>query len=112
MVMSPPRLRPPTDCSTNYRPVLSSKRAPQDEGQRNFQAKEIKKKNLVMGPKLAPNTRTGRPTDRRSQHQLKSLLVTSLHSVSDISPILFAEQNVTSGTFGGDFVVSVTTLCF
>jgi hypothetical protein len=40
---SPPRLWPLTDCTINYRPVLSSKRAPQDEGQSNFPAKETKR---------------------------------------------------------------------
>jgi hypothetical protein len=34
---------PLTDCNTNYRPVLSSERAPQDEEQSNFPAKEGKK---------------------------------------------------------------------
>jgi hypothetical protein len=68
--MSPSRLWPLTDCTINYRPVLSSERAPQDEEQRNCPAK---KKNLVMGPKGVPDTKTDRPTDRRSQHQLNSM---------------------------------------
>jgi hypothetical protein len=67
MVMSPL-----TDCATNYRPVLSSERAPQDEEQSNCPAKERKKKNLFMGPKGVPASKTDRPTDRRSQHQLNS----------------------------------------
>jgi hypothetical protein len=70
--MIPPRLLPLTDCTTSYRPVLLSERAPQDEEQSNCPAKERKKKNLVMGPKGVPDTKTDRPTDRRSQHQLNS----------------------------------------
>jgi hypothetical protein len=34
MVMSPPRLWPPTDCTTNYRPVLSSE-SPRVEAGKN-----------------------------------------------------------------------------
>jgi hypothetical protein len=34
----------------DYRPVLSSERAHQDEEQSNCPAKEKKKKNLLMGP--------------------------------------------------------------
>jgi hypothetical protein len=55
-----------TDCTTNCRPVLSSERAPQVEKQSNCPAKERKKKNLVMDPKGAPDTKTDMPTDRRS----------------------------------------------
>jgi hypothetical protein len=73
MVMSPPRLLPLTDCSTNYTRVLSSESAPQDEEQCNFPAKGRKKKILLMGPGRVPETRADRPTDRRSQHQLNSL---------------------------------------
>jgi hypothetical protein len=40
--------------------------APEEE-QSNSLTKERKKKNLVMGPKGVPNTKTDRPTDRRSQ---------------------------------------------
>jgi hypothetical protein len=40
-----------------------------DEEQSNCPAKERKKKNLAMGPKGVPDTKTDRPTDRRSQHQ-------------------------------------------
>jgi hypothetical protein len=58
MVMSPLRLLPLTDCTTNYRSVLSSEKAPQDEEQSNCPAKGRKMKNLVMS------------NDRRSQHQL------------------------------------------
>jgi hypothetical protein len=39
---------------------------PQDEEQSNCPAKEIKKKNLVMGPKGMPDTKMDRPTDHRS----------------------------------------------
>jgi hypothetical protein len=35
-----------------------SEREPQDEEQSNFPAKEKKKKNLVMGPKGVPDTKT------------------------------------------------------
>jgi hypothetical protein len=68
--MSLLRLWQLTDCTTNYRPILSSERAPQDEGQSNCPGKERKKKNLVMGPKGVPDIKMDRPTDRRSQHQL------------------------------------------
>jgi hypothetical protein len=44
--------------------VLSSERAPQDEEQSNCPSKERKKKNLVMGPKGTPDTKTDRSTDR------------------------------------------------
>jgi hypothetical protein len=73
MVMSPLRLSSLTDCTTNYTFVLSSERAPQDEEQSNCSAKERKKKNLAMGPKGVPDTKTDRQTDRRSQHQLNSI---------------------------------------
>jgi hypothetical protein len=69
--MSPLRLWPLTDCTTNYRPILSSERAPQDEEQSNFPAKQMENsKNLVMGPKGMHDTKTywltDRPTDRPS----------------------------------------------
>jgi hypothetical protein len=70
IVMNPPRLWPLTDCTTNYRPVLSSGKASQDEKQSNCLAKEKMKKNLVMGQKRMPDTKKDRPTDRQSQHQL------------------------------------------
>jgi hypothetical protein len=38
--------------------VLSSEREPKDEDQSNFLAKERKKKNLVVGPKGVPDTKT------------------------------------------------------
>jgi hypothetical protein len=41
--MSPPLLWPLTDCATNYRPVLSSERAPQDEGQSIVRQKKGKR---------------------------------------------------------------------
>jgi hypothetical protein len=65
VVTSPLRLWPLTDCTTNYRPVLSSERAHQDEEQSNFPAKERKKKNLVMGSKRVPDTKTCWLTDSR-----------------------------------------------
>jgi hypothetical protein len=67
MVVSPPQLCPVTDCTTNYRPVLSSERALYNEEQSNYPTKERKKKNLVMGPKGVPDTKADRTTDRRSQ---------------------------------------------
>jgi hypothetical protein len=79
MVMSPPQLWPLADYTTNYRPVVSSERAPQDEEQSNCPAKERKKKNLVMGPKEMPDGKTDRTTDRRSQHQLNSTELNCLH---------------------------------
>jgi hypothetical protein len=38
---------------------------PYDEEQSNCPARERETKNLVMGPEEVPNTKTGRPTDRR-----------------------------------------------
>jgi hypothetical protein len=46
------------DCTTNCRHVLSSERAPQNEDQSNCPTKERKKKNLVIGPKGVPDTKT------------------------------------------------------
>jgi hypothetical protein len=63
---------------TNYRPVLLTERAPQDEEQSNCPAKETKKNNLVMDPKGVPDTKTYRPIDRRSQHQLNSVVIESV----------------------------------
>jgi hypothetical protein len=37
--------------------------------------KKMKKKNLVMGSKGVSDTKTDRPTDRRSQHQLNSTYI-------------------------------------
>jgi hypothetical protein len=62
MAMSPPRLWPLTDCTTNYRPVLFSERVPPDKGQINCLAKERKKKNH----------QDGQATDHRSLHQHNS----------------------------------------
>jgi hypothetical protein len=67
--MSPLPLRPLTDCTKNYRPILSSERAPQDEEQSNCPAKE-RKKVWSWVPK---GCRT--PTNRRSQHELNSTLL-------------------------------------
>jgi hypothetical protein len=50
-------------CTANYRPALSSERAPQDEEQSNFPAKERKQQNLVMDPKGVPDTKTPGLTD-------------------------------------------------
>jgi hypothetical protein len=44
----------------------------QDEEQSNCTAKGRKKQNVVMGPKEVSYTKTDRPTDRRSQHELNS----------------------------------------
>jgi hypothetical protein len=74
MAMSIPLVWPLTDFTTNCRPVLSSERAPQDEEQSTCPTREKKKENLVMGPKGVPDTKTDRPTDRRSQNQLISTL--------------------------------------
>jgi hypothetical protein len=71
--MSPPRFSPLTDCTTNYRPVLSSERAPKDEEQSNCLVKERKKKHLVMGPQGVHETKTDKTTNLRSQHQLNSI---------------------------------------
>jgi hypothetical protein len=78
MVMSLPRLWQLTYCTTNYRLILSSERVP-DEEQSNCPTKERKRKNLVMGPKWVPDTKTDRLTDRRSQHQLNSTESTVCH---------------------------------
>jgi hypothetical protein len=39
--------------------------APQDEEQSNFPAEERERKNLGMGPKGVPDTKTDKPTSRR-----------------------------------------------
>jgi hypothetical protein len=57
MVMSPPRLWPLADCTTNYRPVLSSERAPQDEEQKNFPAKKGKSEIWSWAPNGCPTPR-------------------------------------------------------
>jgi hypothetical protein len=77
-----------TDCSTNYRPVLSSERAPQDEEQSNCREKE-REINLVIGPRGVPDTKTDRPTDRLS-HQLSSVRVyPALRRVGILVPPLY-----------------------
>jgi hypothetical protein len=50
MVMSPPRLWPLADCTTNYRPVFSSERAPQAEEQSNCLAKQKEEVKSGHGP--------------------------------------------------------------
>jgi hypothetical protein len=66
-----------TNCTANYKPVLTSERAPHDEEESNCPAREKKKKkkNLVMGPIGVPDTKTDRPTSRRPQDQLNSVNV-------------------------------------
>jgi hypothetical protein len=46
-----------TDCTTNYRPVLSSEREPQTKNKAAVRQKKGKKKNLVMGYKGVPTPR-------------------------------------------------------
>jgi hypothetical protein len=56
-----------SDFTANYRPVLSSKRAPYTK------KKEIvKQRTLKSGhePQRAPDTKTNWPTDRRSKYNL------------------------------------------
>jgi hypothetical protein len=94
MVMSPPWFWPLTDCTTNYRPVLSSERAPQDEEQKNCPAKEKKKKNLVMNPKGVTDTKTDRPTDRRSQHQPNSFWRHISRARPSVGTLRYGDVNV------------------
>jgi hypothetical protein len=49
--MNPPRLWPLTDCTANYRPVLSSERAPQNEEQSNCPVKEGIRKIFSWAPR-------------------------------------------------------------
>jgi hypothetical protein len=49
MVMSSAGLKPVSDCTANYRPVLSSERTPYTEKQEIVNLKKLL--NLVMGPK-------------------------------------------------------------
>jgi hypothetical protein len=55
--MSPLLLWPLTDCTTNYRPVLSSERVPQDEEQSNCPAKKGKRNIWWWAPKGCPTPR-------------------------------------------------------
>jgi hypothetical protein len=98
MVMSPLRLSPMTDCTTYYRPDLSSERAPQDEEKSNCLAKERKKKNLVMVPKGVPDTRTDRPTDHRSQHQLTPLPDLSSKRRCTKTILQFSDSDIPTGS--------------
>jgi hypothetical protein len=52
------------------RPIV--REGAQDEEQSNCPAIEMRNKNLVIAPKGVPDTKTARPTDRRS-HQLNSM---------------------------------------
>jgi hypothetical protein len=69
MVITHPRLWPRTDCTTNYRPVLSSESVLHDEEQSNFPAKERKTKIWSWAPK-------GRPTPRHTDWPTFSRKVT------------------------------------
>jgi hypothetical protein len=61
----------------NYRPVLSSERAPHMKKQVHVRLKDMQ--NLVMGPKGWPNTKAYWPTDRVSQIQVHSTPVLLNH---------------------------------
>jgi hypothetical protein len=67
-----------TQVTTNYRPVLSSERTPQDEEQSKFPAKERKKENLVMGC----------PTPTRIGHLTVGHNIDSTHYKLQTSPLV------------------------
>jgi hypothetical protein len=50
MVISPPRLWPLTDCTTNYKPVLSSERVPPRQRAKQFSSKRKDKVKSCHGP--------------------------------------------------------------
>jgi hypothetical protein len=62
VVMGFERPDPKINCKANYRTILSSKRV-LHFGIKQFPDQEIKRKNLVMGPKGQPNTKTDWPMD-------------------------------------------------
>jgi hypothetical protein len=65
MIMSPARLEPVSDCTANYRPVLSSERAPYIKNQGTVRLKRRTGK-VVMRPKIGPDAKIGWSTDRQS----------------------------------------------
>jgi hypothetical protein len=74
MAVSSAGLRPKSDCSgkvqkqftVNYRPVLPSEMALQNNNPQLSEGNFKDKTKLVAGSRRAPDTRTGWPTDRRS----------------------------------------------
>jgi hypothetical protein len=58
--------RPRSNCTVNYRPVLSSERALQNNKAATVWRKYQGKEKLFAGPRRAPDTRTDWPTDCRS----------------------------------------------
>jgi hypothetical protein len=65
MVKGPVRLWPVSDCTANYRPVLSSEREPyMKKKESNYHSKKLKFDHLSQ---KGPDTKTNWPTDRRSQ---------------------------------------------
>jgi hypothetical protein len=53
--------------TVNYRPVLSSERALQNNNTQMYEGTFKEKEKLVKGPRWAPDTKTDWPTDCRSQ---------------------------------------------
>jgi hypothetical protein len=62
--MDPERPGPDIACNANYRPVLSSERAPYFRVKK-FSNQGRKRKNLIMAPKGEPDPKRDRPTDRQ-----------------------------------------------
>jgi hypothetical protein len=60
--MGPERSGPKINCDENYRPVLSSERAPQFRIKK-FSCQGNITKNLLMGPKGGPDTKIDWPAD-------------------------------------------------
>jgi hypothetical protein len=90
MVLSPPRLLPLTDCTTNYRPVLSSERAHENEEQ-----KKGKSKIWSWAPKKCP---TPRNTDRLTVSLKVTSTSTSVRGVSDETVMYGYESSATLTT--------------
>jgi hypothetical protein len=55
---------PKTECTVNFRPVLSSERVPHFRI-KTISSQEKKKKNLLMVPKVGIDSKIDWPTDRR-----------------------------------------------
>jgi hypothetical protein len=68
MVMGPARLLPVSDCTANYRSVLSSGRAPYIKREKEL----VKQRKLKSGhgPQRGSEATTNWLTDRRSQYNL------------------------------------------
>jgi hypothetical protein len=59
--------KPRSNSTVNYRPVLSSERALQNNNTQISEGNFKEKEKLVKGPRWAPGTKADCPTDCRSQ---------------------------------------------